>query len=133
MNPSNKSVFASVDNERESIIDIGALLGVKPGMKFAVLSATSLEVRDRDSKAVSDVIDREKLRQIVVASSKIFESADRPFESGRAHQLFNNLQKSPFRQFFLVLVFLQSVHRSLQTIRCEIAERRAPQLDCPTI
>ena len=81
MSPSNKSVFASVDNERESIIDIGALVGVKPGMKFAVLCATPLEVRDRDSKAVLDVVDREKLRQIVVASSKIFESPRRPFES----------------------------------------------------
>lgn len=53
---------AQILNERELVITIGSDAGVKPGMKFAVLSETPLNILDPTTGAILDVLDREKVR-----------------------------------------------------------------------
>ncbi|HZG52453.1 MAG TPA: hypothetical protein VEZ40_09985 [Pyrinomonadaceae bacterium] len=53
---------AQILNARELIINIGSEGGIKPKMKFAVLSEYPLEVVDPTTKEVLDVVDREKVR-----------------------------------------------------------------------
>src|SRR4051794_17442712 len=53
---------AEVLNERELVVNIGSTAGVKRGMRFAVLAATALVVRDPDTGAELGTIDREKIR-----------------------------------------------------------------------
>ncbi|HEY0545159.1 MAG TPA: hypothetical protein VGC91_07165 [Pyrinomonadaceae bacterium] len=64
----NKSALegrvAQILNARELVINIGSDKGIKPKMKFAVLSESPLEVRDPETGDVLDVIDREKVRVV---------------------------------------------------------------------
>lgn len=53
---------AQLLNARELVINVGALAGVKKGMKFRVLADTPLEVRDPESHDLLDTVDREKTR-----------------------------------------------------------------------
>jgi len=53
---------AQILNTRELVINIGKAVGVTHGMKFAVLSAQPIEIRDPESNEVLDSIDREKTR-----------------------------------------------------------------------
>ena len=53
---------AQILNARELVINIGAESGVTEGMKFAVMSRSPTEIRDPDTNAVLDTIDREKVR-----------------------------------------------------------------------
>jgi hypothetical protein len=53
---------AAILNARELVVNIGAAAGVKPGMKFAVLADTPLEIRDPVNNSVLDTVDREKVR-----------------------------------------------------------------------
>lgn len=53
---------AQIVNARELAINIGASSGVHPGMFFAVLAESPIEVIDPDTKTLLDVIDREKVR-----------------------------------------------------------------------
>ena len=53
---------AQILNARELVINIGAINGVEPGMIFAVLAESALEVRDPKTQELLDVIDREKVR-----------------------------------------------------------------------
>lgn len=53
---------AQILNARELVINIGSKKGVNPGMVFAVLAETPLEVRDPETKELLDVVDREKVR-----------------------------------------------------------------------
>lgn len=54
--------IAQILTARELVINIGEEHGVKRGMKFAVLAATPIEVRDPETKELLDEIDREKVR-----------------------------------------------------------------------
>ncbi|MCI0488131.1 MAG: hypothetical protein L0229_16205 [Blastocatellia bacterium] len=62
----NKKVLegrvAQILNAREIAINIGAKNGVEPGMVFAVLAETPLEVRDPETQELLDVVNREKVR-----------------------------------------------------------------------
>ena len=53
---------ATILNERELVINIGAGDGVEPGMKFKVLSEYPTEVFDPKTSKRLDTIDREKVR-----------------------------------------------------------------------
>lgn len=53
---------AQILNERELVINIGSDQGVKPGMKFSVLSETPVEIHDPQSGELLDTVDREKVR-----------------------------------------------------------------------
>ena len=53
---------AQIISSRELAINIGQEHGVQAEMKFAVLAATPLEIRDPDSGEVLDTIEREKVR-----------------------------------------------------------------------
>ena len=53
---------AEILNARELVINIGANKEVEPGMVFAVLEETPVEVRDPETKELLDVIYREKVR-----------------------------------------------------------------------
>lgn len=55
-------LVASVLNERELAINIGANFGVRPGMIFKVLADRPVEIRDPSSNAVLGEVDREKVR-----------------------------------------------------------------------
>jgi len=61
---------ASILNERELTINIGAADGVAVGMKFKVLSGTPLEVRDPETNALLGKVDREKVR---VKASEVYD------------------------------------------------------------
>jgi hypothetical protein len=60
--PNLEGRVAQLLNARELVINIGAKAGVKPGMKFAVLSETPLEIVDPGTKEVLDTVDRQKVR-----------------------------------------------------------------------
>ena len=63
---------AQILNARELVINIGLDQGVKPGMKFSVLSETPVEIHDPESGELLDVVDREKVRvQATEVRSKI--------------------------------------------------------------
>ncbi|HEX2988967.1 MAG TPA: hypothetical protein VHS06_12470 [Chloroflexota bacterium] len=51
---------AQILNERELVINIGSAAGVIRGMRFAVLAATPVDVKDPDTGDVIDVVDRAK-------------------------------------------------------------------------
>lgn len=53
---------ATLVNERELVINIGTVEGVRPKMKFRVLAAAPVEVRDPDSGEPLGTIEREKVR-----------------------------------------------------------------------
>lgn len=53
---------AAILNARELVINRGSEAGVGKGMRFAVLAATPLEIKDPDTGEVLDEIDREKVR-----------------------------------------------------------------------
>ncbi len=53
---------AQILNERELVINIGSEMGVKRGMKFAILAPKPLEIVDPETKVVLDHLDREKVR-----------------------------------------------------------------------
>ena len=53
---------AAILNARELVINIGEAHGVAPDMKFAVLAATPLSIKDPASGKILDTIDREKIR-----------------------------------------------------------------------
>lgn len=57
---------AGVLSERELYINIGSSSGVTLGMKFKVLAAEPVEVRDPETDEVLGIIDREKVRVSVV-------------------------------------------------------------------
>jgi len=63
---------ATIINQRELAINIGAQSGVTPGMRFAVMSATPAQVKDPDTQEVIGEIDRVKVRvQAVEVHPKI--------------------------------------------------------------
>ena len=53
---------AQVLNERELVINLGARDLVRKGMRFAVLAAKPLEIRDPETNEVLGEVDREKVR-----------------------------------------------------------------------
>lgn len=57
-----EGLVASIMNARELAINVGRKDGVLHGMRFAVLAAKPLEVRDPETNEVLDTIDREKVR-----------------------------------------------------------------------
>lgn len=71
--PSNSTSFAldgkklvgrvaSILNAKELVINVGAIQGVSPGMKFAVMAEAPVSVTDPETGEVLDMIDREKVR-----------------------------------------------------------------------
>ena len=57
-----KGKVAQILNARELVVNIGSVNGVKPGMKFAVLSEQPLNIRDPENGEEIGVVDREKIR-----------------------------------------------------------------------
>jgi len=53
---------AAIVNARELVINIGSNHGVILGMKFAIMAATPLEIKDPSTGKVLDRLDREKVR-----------------------------------------------------------------------
>jgi hypothetical protein len=53
---------AAILNARELVINIGSLLGVKHGDKFAVLADAPLQILDPTTGKLLDTVDREKVR-----------------------------------------------------------------------
>jgi hypothetical protein len=67
-----EGLVAQVINSRELAITVGSDHGVKSRMKFAVLAAKPLEIKDPSTGEVLDTIDREKVRvEAVVVRPKI--------------------------------------------------------------
>jgi hypothetical protein len=64
-NPKLQGRVAQILNERELVINIGEINGVRKGMKFAILSESPLEVVDPVTHEKLDIIDREKVRVAV--------------------------------------------------------------------
>jgi hypothetical protein len=58
--PKIEGRVAQLLNARELVINVGAAAGVRKGMKFRVLADAPLEVRDPQTNAVLDTIDRDK-------------------------------------------------------------------------
>ncbi len=54
--------IAQLLSDRELVINIGARDGVAKGMRFSVLAAAQLEIRDPDTNELLGTIDREKTR-----------------------------------------------------------------------
>jgi hypothetical protein len=52
---------AKILTEREVVINIGSVQGVKKGMRFAILASTPEEVSDPETGEVLDVVDRPKV------------------------------------------------------------------------
>lgn len=52
---------AKILTEREVVINIGSVQGVKKGMRFAILAATPEEISDPETGEVLDVVDRPKV------------------------------------------------------------------------
>ncbi len=52
--------IAQLLSDRELVINIGLKDGVSKGMRFAILAATPLEIRDPDTNELLESIDREK-------------------------------------------------------------------------
>ena len=52
---------AKILTEREVVINIGSVQGVKKGMRFAILAPTPEEVLDPETGEVLDVVDRTKV------------------------------------------------------------------------
>jgi hypothetical protein len=57
-----QGLVAQIINSRELAINVGEDHGVREKMRFAVLAATPLEIKDPKTKEVLDTIDREKVR-----------------------------------------------------------------------
>ena len=51
---------ASILNERDVVINIGRIQGVKKGMKFAIVASTPKEISDPETGEVLDVVDQLK-------------------------------------------------------------------------
>src|SRR6266566_4898215 len=52
---------AKILTEREVVINIGSVQGVKKGMRFAILAPTPEEILDPETGEVLDVVDRTKV------------------------------------------------------------------------
>jgi hypothetical protein len=52
---------AKILTEREVVINIGRMQGVKKGMRFAILSPTPEEISDPETGEVLDIVDRTKV------------------------------------------------------------------------
>lgn len=63
---------AGVLNERELVINIGSLQGVKRGMKFKVLASEPLVIYDPETGEKLGMLDREKVRVAAVEVHKRF-------------------------------------------------------------
>jgi hypothetical protein len=63
---------AGVLSERELTINIGSNEGVQIGMKFKVLSAEPIDVRDPETDDLLGIVDREKVRVRVIEVEEKF-------------------------------------------------------------